>query len=208
MYIGRNIRELRLKHGYTQEQLADRLGVSYQAVSKWETNANTPDISLIPEISKLFGVMIDDLFSESTPGSVLIPGMIKDDDVIRIVQLRGRQVMNITPMTEDNQTIRIMFPRDTNEETQYFKVEIYGHIIADGSINGDVVCHGSIQCSEINSAAGIKSDGDIKVHEINSYGDISCGKIEGCYNLQCRNIDCSGNIEAVSLNCENINRKE
>lgn len=42
--IGSNIRAFRLQNGFTQEQLAEKLGVTFQAVSKWETNANTPDI--------------------------------------------------------------------------------------------------------------------------------------------------------------------
>ena len=208
MHIGRNIRELRLKNGLTQENLAERLGVSYQAVSKWETNANTPDIALLPEIAKVFGISIDELFSDSTPVFTANPELIKDDDVIRIVQMKGRQIQNVTPMTADNPPLQIIFPRDFNENTQYFKVEIFGHVIADASINGDVVCHGSIQCSEINSSGGIHSDGDIRVHEINSSGDISCGRIEGCYNLQCRSIDCSGSVDAVNLTCDRICNKD
>ena len=39
----------------TQDQVAEKLGVSYQAVSKWENNANTPDIALLPAIAELFG---------------------------------------------------------------------------------------------------------------------------------------------------------
>lgn len=65
MQIGNNIKFLRQKNNYTQEQLAERLGVSYQAVSKWETNSNTPDISLLHQIASLFNVSIDALFSDN-----------------------------------------------------------------------------------------------------------------------------------------------
>lgn len=60
--IGKRIKSLRLAASMTQEQLASRLGVSAQAVSKWESGVNMPDILLLPELSVIFGVSIDDLF--------------------------------------------------------------------------------------------------------------------------------------------------
>ena len=62
MEIGKKIRQLRYKASLTQEQLAERLGVSAQAVSKWENAAAMPDISLLPALSESFGVSIDELF--------------------------------------------------------------------------------------------------------------------------------------------------
>lgn len=61
--IGTRIKSLRLAASMTQEQLASRLGVSAQAVSKWESGVNMPDILLLPELSVIFGVSIDDLFA-------------------------------------------------------------------------------------------------------------------------------------------------
>lgn len=65
MELGLKIKELRIKHGLTQEDLASRLGVSFQTISKWENLVNMPDISLLPEISEVFGVTIDELFDLS-----------------------------------------------------------------------------------------------------------------------------------------------
>ena len=62
MEIGKKIRQLRVKCGLTQEQLADRLGLSAQAVSKWENAVAMPDITLLPELAGIFGVSIDELF--------------------------------------------------------------------------------------------------------------------------------------------------
>ena len=61
--IGSRIRSLRLSNSMTQEQLAGKLGVSAQAVSKWESGTNMPDIQLLPDLSVIFGVSIDDLFA-------------------------------------------------------------------------------------------------------------------------------------------------
>ncbi len=66
MVIGKRIRLLRSKCSLTQEQLADRLGVSAQAVSKWENAVTMPDITLLPELAGVFGVSIDELFDLTT----------------------------------------------------------------------------------------------------------------------------------------------
>lgn len=63
IHIGEQIKSLRHSHSMTQEQLAQKLGVSAQAVSKWESGINMPDIQLLPEISVAFGVSIDALFA-------------------------------------------------------------------------------------------------------------------------------------------------
>ena len=60
--IGSNIKELRQQKHIKQETLADELGVTTQAVSKWETGASDPDIALLPKIAAYFGVSIDELF--------------------------------------------------------------------------------------------------------------------------------------------------
>ena len=66
MELDKKIRQLRFKAGYTQEQLADRLGVSPQSVSKWENAVSMPDITILPQLAEVFGVTIDDLFDLST----------------------------------------------------------------------------------------------------------------------------------------------
>ena len=63
MELGNQIKALRTQRGITQETLAAVLGVSAQAVSKWETQAATPDIQLLPALSAYFGVTIDELFA-------------------------------------------------------------------------------------------------------------------------------------------------
>ena len=66
MGIGMKIKQLRFRASLTQEQLADKLGLSAQAVSKWENSVAMPDISLLPELAGVFGVSIDDLFDLTT----------------------------------------------------------------------------------------------------------------------------------------------
>ena len=60
--IGMKIREFRFRDGRTQSELAEALGVSSQAVSRWEMGVTYPDMELIPSIANYFGVSIDGLF--------------------------------------------------------------------------------------------------------------------------------------------------
>jgi len=62
MNIGRNIYELRKEKGLTQAQLAEKMGVTEQAVSKWENDNSIPDVSLFPVLANFFGVSIDRLY--------------------------------------------------------------------------------------------------------------------------------------------------
>ncbi len=62
MELGKKIRQLRFKAQLTQEQLAERLGIGPQSVSKWETGVAMPDITTLPLLAEIFGVSIDDLF--------------------------------------------------------------------------------------------------------------------------------------------------
>ena len=59
--IGKFIKQIRQDNNLTQKDLADKLGVTYQAVSKWENGKNVPDIATLKEISKLFNTNIDEI---------------------------------------------------------------------------------------------------------------------------------------------------
>ena len=59
MNIGQKIKELRQENGLTQEDLAEQLGVSFQAISRWENGTTYPDITLLPIIANMFDVTID-----------------------------------------------------------------------------------------------------------------------------------------------------
>ena len=59
--LGQKIKTMRKKMDLTQEQLAERLGVSFQTVSKWETNAAYPDISMFPILANFFDTTTDEL---------------------------------------------------------------------------------------------------------------------------------------------------
>lgn len=61
--IGEFLKKLRKDNKLTQAELAEKLGVTYQAVSKWENGKNVPDIAIIKEISKIYNVNVDEIIS-------------------------------------------------------------------------------------------------------------------------------------------------
>lgn len=67
-HFSRNLRRLRLEKGLTQEQLANRLGVSVQSISRWECATTLPDVLLLPELARLYGVTVDDLYRADARG--------------------------------------------------------------------------------------------------------------------------------------------
>lgn len=59
MQLGKRIKELRIENNLTQEELAEQLGVSFQAVSRWENDLTYPDITLLPILANMFDVTVD-----------------------------------------------------------------------------------------------------------------------------------------------------
>ena len=71
--IGSRIARFRKANGMTQEDLANLMGVSSQAVSKWENDASCPDISLLPQLSKVLGVTADELLTGKNDQVKMVP---------------------------------------------------------------------------------------------------------------------------------------
>ena len=68
--IGKRISEQRKSKGLKQDELAEKLLVSPQAVSKWENDLSCPDISVLPELSKILGITVDELLSGKKENTV------------------------------------------------------------------------------------------------------------------------------------------
>jgi len=104
-----NLRRLRQAKGYTQEQVANHLGVSPQSVSRWECGATFPDILLLPAIAEHYCVTVDDLFREGTESykhyadrlSSLYESTRDRDDFIRADNEYRRLIDSGTHTTED-----------------------------------------------------------------------------------------------------------
>ena len=74
--ISKNLKNLRKIHKFTQEEVAEKINVSRQAIAKWENGDSTPDINSCIELAKLYDVTIDDLVNysdEESPGLIVPP---------------------------------------------------------------------------------------------------------------------------------------
>lgn len=84
MSLGEKLSMLRKARGMSQEQLAEQLGVSRQAVSKWELNEAVPDVGRVVALSELFGVTTDYLLKSSSKAAA-------DDDTVRAAGKQGEE---------------------------------------------------------------------------------------------------------------------
>ena len=82
--LGKRIRGLRHRDGRTQEDLAEAIGVTSQAVSRWEANGGYPDMEMIPAIANYFGITIDELFGYENDRERKIDAIIEKIDSFRV----------------------------------------------------------------------------------------------------------------------------
>ena len=151
----------RKKQGLTQEELAKKLGVTNQSVSKWESAQCCPDIGLLPALADIFEISIDELFGRKNESEIHYDLCSElpwnDDNTIRVFETLGKKILE---STDENGWINVSFPKDCYKtDGRFFKVEVMGNLNCDASINGDVVCHGNIECNQING--NVECQGDI-----------------------------------------------
>ena len=103
--LGTRIASLRRERNLKQDELAEKLGVSPQAVSKWENDQTCPDISLLPQLAKILGVTVDELLTgkkEEEPAVKMLPENERKD--LKDMMLR------IVAETADGDVARINLP--------------------------------------------------------------------------------------------------
>ena len=158
MTIGKRIAHLRKEKGLTQEELAQHMGVSGQAVSKWENGQTCPDISALPKLARLLGVTVDELLEgkEETPAvRVLPPAERKDlkDMMLRVIvdSADGDRVRVNLPMAlvEVAMEIGMEMPQingqdalkgvDLNKVLRLVREGLVGNLVEVDSADGDKV---------------------------------------------------------------------
>ncbi|MBQ6799447.1 MAG: helix-turn-helix transcriptional regulator [Oscillospiraceae bacterium] len=102
--LGKNIAALRKSKGMTQEALANQLGVTFQAVSKWENGQSCPDITMLPELSDLLGVSIDELFGRALP----VPAAAQETAAETEQASGGQVVYHDLPWEDDRSTLHVV----------------------------------------------------------------------------------------------------
>lgn len=102
--IGERISQARRKAGMTQEDLAEAMGVSAQAVSKWENDISCPDISLLPSLARKLGMSVDELLSgkEEAPPAVVVPEGERKDF--------SKLMLRVRVLSDDGDKINVNLP--------------------------------------------------------------------------------------------------
>ncbi len=201
--INEMLRELRAQKGISQEILAEKMGVTIQAVSKWETGISCPDISLLPELADYFGVSVDYLLLGSKNDAVT---SLPDDNRLRIIQAMGNKILTKNDINKELTVMLIMPDADKQPD---LTVEIWGNCSVEGDISGNLICKGNAECRNIGG--DVNCDNGVNCGNVG--GNISCGDGVNCGNVgayvncgdgvNCGNI--GGNVNCGdSINCGNI----
>ena len=158
MSLGKNIAKFRKEKGWTQGELGEKLGVSNQAVSKWESEMNMPDVLLLPALADLFGCYIDELFQRNViPEKESVFSLPwENDDVIRCVVFKGHEMLT----SKDDITKNVTF-------------EIAGNALS-------VVCDGNVVINGNIAGGGCTAQGNVSVSgriigECTANGNITVG---------------------------------
>ena len=185
MTIGNKIAYYRKAMNMTQDTLAQRLEVSNQAVSKWESDQCCPDIQLLPRLADIFGITIDELFGRPAPsGGAKLPWA--DDGTLRAVLYRGHSLLREAPEARE---ITLTIEGAVLDVDSAFSVNcgaVAGDVHAGRDVNcedvgGDVEAGGSVTCDEVSGDA--QAGGSITCDDIGGNaqagGSITCDEVGG-----------------------------
>ena len=211
--ICETIRDLRKEKDLGQEALADAMGVSVQAVSKWETGNSLPDVALLPRIASFFGVTIDYLFFGSREVAAVpeVDVPFTDDGILRVVQFIGKKMVT-KHMFERNQDLNkfyIPLAIDKVYKDKPISVEIWGSAKIEGDVGGYVEAGDSVNCG--NVGAFIEAGDSVNCGNVNAFvkaGDgVNCGNVsafvEAGDGVNCGAV--GGNVEAGdSVKCGSV----
>lgn len=215
-----NLKQFRKQKQLSQEQLAEQLGITTQAVSKWECGLSYPDIDLLPQLADLFCVSIDALLRGSS--SIAAPNEdpagradgsadtaderipfpqpdLPDDDVLRIVQYRGTTLLRKDTYDPN---IRIPLSVDCRNQTKSFRNKIFVSVKDSDTTSAprrkQIEIWGSADIfGDLNGSASVGTS-------LNCAGDIG-GSVKACTYVSCggdingtanagQGISCSGDI--------------
>ena len=197
MSLGTVIANHRKKQNITQESLAQQLGVTNQAVSKWESEQCCPDVILLPRLADLFQISMDELFERVPTVPVQGPGLPwPEDDTLHAVLYRGH-----TLLTRESPARHLTFvlKGDALNVESAFSVTC-------GDVHGNIDAGTSVSCGNVEGSidAGTHVSCGNVVGDIDAGTDVNCGNVEGDIdagaNVSCGNV--AGDVEAgANIQC-------
>ncbi len=191
--LGTTITNYRKKLGLTQEQLAQKLEVTNQAVSKWETDQCCPDVALLPVIADVFGITIDALFGREKPEQHRQELPWKDDGMLHIVVYVGHTLTGAVSKKNQECTFNYEGPaRDIYCNCNLSCCDVEGSVQAGGNVEcndvgGAVTADGYVECNDVGGP--VKAGGYVECDDVD--GSVSAGSYVECG-------DVSGNLASAS----------
>ncbi len=209
MTIGMRIASLRKEQGMTQETLAQKLGGTNQAVSKWESDQSCPDIQLLPRLADTFQVTIDQLFGRPAPKAQAAYSPVEglpwaNDNTLHAVlyvghTLVGEERVGNLPAA---QTISFQYEGPALNIDSCFSVSC-------GDVGGNVDAGTYIQCG--NVLGHVDAGTSVECHKVEGNVDagteVKCadvmGSVDAGTNVTCGNV--GGDVDAgTDVNCSNV----
>ena len=203
--IGENIRIFRKNMNIGQETLANAVGVSVQAVSKWETGQSLPDVGIIPNIAAFFKVSIDSLFfGKSSTAASLENRSLPNDDKLYVVQVLNGEILDREKWVRDEYISLAVAKFDGT-----LNAEIWGNASIKGDVNGNLSAGGNAACQNVDGC--LNAGCDIACKDVDGSvcagNSVACGNVVGDvhsgYSTDCGNV--VGNVNAGNeIACGNI----
>jgi transcriptional regulator with XRE-family HTH domain len=100
--FGQRFQRLRKNLGLKQEDIANKVNISTQAVSKWENDLSAPDISLLPTLADILGVTLDELLGRKVPETKIIPEHERKDI--------NKMILKINVISSDGDKVKVNLP--------------------------------------------------------------------------------------------------
>ena len=215
IYFGQRIAALRKDRGMTQEVLAKKLGVTNQAVSKWESDQCCPDIMQLPALADIFEISLDVLFGRTEPTPPQPEPVVaelpwEDNDDLHAVCFVGHRLVRYQDIpAPGGKRVRFSFSclgfdkslGWSNEPVQLHFSGNVGSIYSDFAVYcADTAVGGSVQAGDSVTCGDV--GGDVRAGDgvtcANVQGDVHAGDSVNCAEVR-------GNVSAGdSVNCVSV----
>lgn len=179
MTLGNKIAYYRKNLNITQDALAQQLGVTNQAVSKWESDQCCPDVTLLPKLADIFGITIDELFGRESQTEIPVPTSLPwpDDKILRVAVYVGHKLVCGGQAKKGYQ---FTYEGDVDGVLSCVSVSC-------GDVSGDVDAGRDVSCGDVGG-------------NVDAGRDVSCGNVEGNVDagasVSCGNVE--GSVDAGS----------
>lgn len=211
--ISEKILGLRRERGITQDALAAALGVTYQAVSKWENALACPDVTMLPKIAEYFGISMAELFGEEKPcakatdepqANFEAESDWQDDNTLHAVLFRGRTMIKSKNITEAERAaaekVVLTYEGDVGNILSDIAVDVKGNV--GGYISGIktiITINGDVDSNIINTSGTVNITGNVDGNVVGTGATITInGDIGGNVSGTGIRVNVSGKVEGKS----------